>query len=64
MATIQPINLRELTRSIERLSALCDALEIITNLQTEPNCSSVSWRILQRVAARLNREIKIESEVI
>jgi hypothetical protein len=56
-------SIRALARSIKRLTDLCDALEIVTDLQTNPDCSSVGWRILQRVALRLQREIRIESEI-
>jgi hypothetical protein len=55
-------SIRALARSIKRLTDLCDALEIVTDLQSTPGCSSVSWRILNRVARRLQREIRIESE--
>lgn len=55
-------SIRALARSIERLTALCDALDIVRDLQIKSDCSSVSWRILQRVAERLRREIRIESE--
>jgi hypothetical protein len=56
-------SIRAIARSIERLSAIADALEIVTDLQSNPDCSSVGWRILQRVAVRLQREIRIESEI-
>lgn len=57
-------SIRAIAQSIERLTALCDALEIVRDLQSSPDCSAVAWRILQRIAERLNREIKIESEAM
>lgn len=55
-------DLRALARSLERLTALCDALEVLTDLQSDPNTSSVGWRILNRIASRIRCEIKLESE--
>lgn len=63
MATTQPTNLRAIARSIERLTALCDALEVLSELQSNPDMSSYGWRILQRVALQLRREIRLESEI-
>lgn len=57
-----PRDIRALARALERLTALCDALEILTDLQSDPDTSSAGWRILDRVASRLRREIKLESE--
>lgn len=62
LAKSQSIDIRALARSIEHLSAIADALEIVTDLQSNPDCSSVGWRILNRIASRLRREIKLESE--
>lgn len=56
-------DIRALARAIERITALCDALEVLTDLQSHPDTSSVGWRILQRVSEQLRREIRIESEI-
>jgi hypothetical protein len=57
------LDIRAIARSIERLTALCDALEVLTDLQSHPDMSSYGWRVLQRVAERLRREIRFESEI-
>lgn len=56
-------DLHAIARSIERITALCDALEVLSELQSNPDMSSAGWRILNRVAEWLRREIRLESEI-